>query len=137
MEEQKTKMITVFEAIYKAENITANEAALRARIEAISTKSDIASAISKHLTEDLRLGAEQADKVFDEAKAAMGLSDAGLPGEVVPADEAMTVTGVQGGHAKEPVLITDVHAFKAGLQLSTGARPIRNLEEFMEDAAKL
>lgn len=137
LEEQKTKMAVVLQAIFEAERLTGNETALASRIEAMTSKSDIPAVISAHLKEDIKLGAEQVDKVFDEAQAALGLADAGLSGDVVPADEAMTVTGVQGGHAKEPVLITDVHAFKAGLQLSTGPRPVRNLEEFMEDAAKL
>jgi insulysin len=137
LEEKKTQMSSIIAAIFKAESITPNDDALKSRIDAITSNADIPSAISAHLKEDLGLSAEQVDKVADEATAAMGLADAGLSGEVVNADEKMTVTGVQAGSAKEPVLITDVHAWKAGLQMSTGVRPIRNLEEFMEGAPKL
>jgi insulysin len=39
--------------------------------------------------------------------------------------------------ASHPVLIKDVHAWKASMQVSTGVRPVRNLEEFVEVAEKL
>jgi len=137
LEEKKTQMATVLAPILKAESITSNDDALKSRIDAIKSNADIPAAISAHLKEDLKLSTAQVDKVADEATAALGLADAGLSGEVVSADEKMTVTGVQAGSAKVPVLITDVHAWKAGLQMSTGVRPVRNLEEFMEGAAKL
>ncbi|KAF2685190.1 hypothetical protein K458DRAFT_417258 [Lentithecium fluviatile CBS 122367] len=137
LDEKKTKLSTVLTTICKAEEVVSNNDALKPRIDAISSEADISSAISTHLKDDLQLSTEQVDKIADEAMAALGLANAGLPGEVVPADETMTCTGMQGGHAKEPVLITDVHAWKAGLQMSAGVRPVRNLEEFMEDTAKL
>lgn len=36
--------------------------------------------------------------------------------------------------ATQPVFIKDVHAFKMGMQVSVGVKPVRNLEEFVEVA---
>ena len=38
---------------------------------------------------------------------------------------------------KEPVWIEDVRIWKAGLEVSAGAQPIRDISEFMEAGAKL
>jgi insulysin len=135
--EKKDRASTILATIFKESNITPNDDALKTRIDSISSEAAIPSAISAHLKDDLTLAADQVEKITDEAMAALGLADSGLSGEVVLADDAMTITGVQGGRSKEPVLITDVHAWKAGLPMSTGVRPVRNLEEFMEDASKL
>jgi insulysin len=134
--EKKTQISTTLTTIFKAEDISPKHDALKTRIDAISSNASIPAAITAHLKEDLQLNAVQVDKVADKATAALGLADAGLPGEVVLSNEKMTAMGVQGGHAREPALITDVHAWKAGSQTSTGVRPVRNLEVFMEGGAK-
>lgn len=44
---------------------------------------------------------------------------------------------VKTGNGTTPVIIKDVHAWKAGLEVSRGARPVRNLSDFEELEAKL
>jgi len=71
------------------------------------------------------------DKIFDETKAALGMADSGLPAEPeVLADESLV-------DASQPVLIKDIHAWKAGMQISAGVKPVRNLDDFVEVAEKL
>lgn len=100
-----------------------------------SSKEDISKAIASHVTEDAKVDKDIATKVLDEAQAALGVADSGLPATPQPLDAAADVKSVVD--ASHPVLITDVHAWKASMQVSTGVRPVRNLEEFVEVAEKL
>ncbi|KAF2705769.1 LuxS/MPP-like metallohydrolase [Pleomassaria siparia CBS 279.74] len=139
-EEKKTTAIAQFTTILTAEKITPNDAALKSRIDAISdtdTTVAIASAISAHLTEDLKLEKEVVDKVLDEAKAALGLADVGKVAEPEVLENGDVESVVKGGNGTTPVIIKDVHAWKAGLQMSTGGRPVKDLGEYVEGAAKL
>ena len=90
-------------------------------------------AISVHLTLDLKLEKAVADKVLDEAKAALGLAE--VEEKLEHPGDAATINGDMD--AKQPVLIKDVQSFKAGLQMSAALRPVRDLSEFVEGAAKL
>ncbi|WP_174511712.1 hypothetical protein, partial [Methylocella tundrae] len=69
--------------------------------------------------------------VLDGAKAALGVADAGLPAE--PKAES---DGESKG-AGQPVLIQDVYAWKAGMQVSAGVKAVRPLEEFVDIAEHL
>ncbi|KAF2871159.1 Metalloenzyme, LuxS/M16 peptidase-like protein [Massariosphaeria phaeospora] len=138
--EQKTKALTMLPTILRAESIVPNAAALEPRIAAISPAAEqpgsaIAAAISAHLTDDLQLEQAKAAKVLDETKAALGLADAGLAAE----PQVLADGNVERvlGNGTTPVIIADVHAWKAGLQMSTGVRPVKNLEEYLEGGAKL
>jgi insulysin len=73
--------------------------------------------------------------VLDETKAALGVADSGLPAAPKSLDAAVDVKSVTD--ASHPVLVKDVHAWRASMQVSTGVRPVRNLEEFVEVAEKL
>jgi len=77
------------------------------------------------------------DKILDESNAALGLADVGKVAEpeILKNGNVESVVGM--GNRTTPVIITDVHAWKAGLQMSTGVRPVRDLAEFVEDVAKL
>ncbi|KAF2646871.1 hypothetical protein P280DRAFT_387619 [Massarina eburnea CBS 473.64] len=107
---------------------------LQSRLDAATTVPGVLDAVAKYLADDARVGGDLADKVLDEVSAALGLADAGVR-EVKKLDGGGG--GVDGVGAETPVLIEDVHAWKTGLQASRGVRPIRRLEEFMGDAAKL
>lgn len=140
-EEKKAQAITQFTTILTAEKITADLPALQSRIDAVPNTPDtmaaIVTAISAHLTEDLKLGKETVDKVLDEAKAALGLADVGKVAAPEVLKNGNVEKVVKEGNGTTPVLIEDVHAWKAGLQMSTGVRPVRDLGEFVEGAAKL
>ncbi|KAF2465191.1 LuxS/MPP-like metallohydrolase [Lindgomyces ingoldianus] len=123
-EEHKLQAIQTVSTILAAENITPNTEKLRTRLlplafdpESLKTGDAVSNALLAHLSEDLKLGKEVVDKVLDEAKAALGLA----------------VEKAVGG----PVQIKDVHIWKAGLQMSTGVKPVKDLGEFMEGGAKL
>lgn len=77
------------------------------------------------------------DKVLDEAKAALGVADVGQVAEPEVLKNGDVAAAVKEGHGATPTIIKDVYAWKAGLQMSTGVRPVRDLAEFVEDAAKL
>jgi insulysin len=83
----------------------------------------------------LELKQDVAEKVLDETKAALGVADSGLPAEPKVLSETADVQSVTD--ASHPVIIKDIHAFKARMQVSAGVRPVRNLEEFVEVAEKL
>lgn len=140
-EEKKDQAITQFTTILTAEKIAPDLPALQKRVDAISTTSDtteaIAAAISVHLSEDLKLPKETVAKVLDEAKAALGVADVGKVAEPEVLKNGDVATAVKDSNGTTPVLIKDVHAWKASLQMSTGVRPVRDLAEFVEDAAKL
>lgn len=140
-EEKKEQAIAQFTTILTAEKIAPDLPALQKRVNAVSTTSDttkaIADAISTHLSEDLQLPKETVAKVLDEAKAALGIADAGKVAEPEILINGDVAAVIKNGNGTTPVLIKDVHAWKAGLQMSTGVRPVRDLAEFVEDAAKL
>jgi insulysin len=108
----------------------------------ISTSSSQRSKLSVHLEAQAKANEPSldekktaADKVLDEAKAALSVADSGLravpQAPDVPADVKSVVD------ASQPVLIEDVHAWKASMQVSSAVRPVRDLEEFFEVTEKL
>ncbi|KAA8618047.1 Ptr Secreted-periplasmic Zn-dependent peptidase insulinase [Pyrenophora tritici-repentis] len=135
LEEKKTAAVASLKIILAEYKITSNEEAFQTRIKDASSTQVIADAVASHLTEDLKVEKDIANKVLDEAKAALGVADSGLPAAPTSLDTSADVKSVVD--ASHPVLITDVHAWKAGMQVSTGVRPVRNLEDFVEVAEKL
>ena len=113
-------------------NITANDEASQTRVEEVSSKEAISDAVAGHLTDDLKVEKEVADKVLDEAKAELGIADSGLSAPPQALDTSTDVKEVVD--ASHPVLIENVHFWKASMQVSSGVRPERNLEEFVEVA---
>jgi insulysin len=134
-EEKVSTAIAKFTTILKAETITPDLEKLKARL---TDPSILEAAITAHVTEDLKLEKAQADKILDEAKAALGLAELEKKLEHIQVledgDVEHKVAEVKKG---EPVLIRDVHAWKVGLQMSTGVRPVRDLADFLEGSAKL
>lgn len=135
--DKKTQTLALLTPILKAENLTLDPAALQARLENASTAQELPAAIEAYLTQDLSLPKDKVDTVVDEARAALGLADSGVPDELKAVETQLEGTAIAKGDAKEPVLITDVRAFKAALFASTGVRPVRELEEFADGGAKL
>lgn len=135
LEERKTSAVAALKIILTEHKITSNDAALEARINNVPSAAAISEAVAAYLSEDMKLEKGVADKVLDEAKAALGVADSGLPAEPQALDQTADVDSVVD--ASHPVLITDIHAWKASMQVSSGVRPTRNLEEFVEVAEKL
>lgn len=138
LDEQKASAATALKIIlteHKITTTTPNEEALQSHINNATSTDAIPTAVAAFLNEDLKLAGDVAAKVLDEAKAALGVADSGLPAEPQALDEKADIESVVD--ASQPVLIKDVHAWKASMQVSSGVRPTRNLEEFIEVAEKL
>ena len=56
--------------------------------------------------------------------------------DVAPA-EIIGEGSMKIGNGTTPTIIKDVHVWKAGLEVSRGARPVRDLSDFEELEAKL
>lgn len=134
-EEKKTAAVAALKIILAEHKITPNDDTLQSRISQATSVDALPTQVDAHLSEDLKLDNTVADKVLDEAKAALGVADSGLPAEPQALDETADVQSVID--PSKPVLIKDVHAWKAGMQVSSGVRPVRALEEFVEVAEKL
>jgi insulysin len=63
------------------------------------------------------------------------VADSGLSAEPKVLSERAHVRSIVD--ATHPVIITDIHAFRALMQVSAGVRPVKDLEEFVEVAEKL
>ncbi|KAF2191778.1 LuxS/MPP-like metallohydrolase [Zopfia rhizophila CBS 207.26] len=143
LDEQKAQAITALTTILTAEKITQDLEKLKSRIQDLTAHPEndglaISAAISTHLTEDLKLEIPTVEKVLDEAKAALGLAVVGPAGETPDAlTNGVTEEKVRLGNGTTPTLIKDVHAWKAGLEVSRGVRPVKDLGEFVEESARL
>ena len=90
-----------------------------------------------HVRTDLGLPTETADKVRDEASVALGLAIVGPAGEQPEVLTGETKEVERIGNGTTPVYIKDARAWKAGLVMSQGVRPVKDLEEFLEGGSKL
>jgi insulysin len=135
LDEKKTSTIASLQVILTEHKIEPKLQQLQTNINASSSADAIPDAVATYLSSVLNLEPAVAEKVLDETKAAMGVADSGLPAEPEVLNKTADVYSVTD--ASHPVLITDIHAFKAGMQVSAGVRPVRNLEEFVEVAEKL
>jgi insulysin len=131
LDERKTAAATALKTILAERKITAKDEDFQARIKHASSNEAISDAIASHLTDDLRVEKEVANKVLDEAKAALGVADSDLPAVPQAVDASADVKSVVD--ALHPVLIKDVYAWKASMQVSSGVQPVRNLKEYVED----
>ncbi|KAF2746080.1 LuxS/MPP-like metallohydrolase [Sporormia fimetaria CBS 119925] len=142
-DEKKEATLLAVTAILSAENLTPDTEKLSPRLadSSAATPAGLVAAISAHLTEDLKVSQEQVDKIVDEAKAALGLAEVEekLEHPVELKDDALAAVA-ENEHANrvsEPILITDVHAFRASLPMSAGVKPVKDFSEYMEESAKL
>jgi insulysin len=121
--------------IFGQHKITPDTDSLQSAINSATSGAEIPNAISTYLSGVSTLDKAVADKILDESKAALGLADAGLPAEPQVVDERAYAESAAG--ASQPVLIKDIHAWRASMQVSAGVKPVKNLEEFVEVAEKL
>lgn len=96
----------------------------------ISTLESIAAAVGTYLKKDWKLDDEKLAAVMEEGTA--------LLKELHPQLVAQNVNETEGEDIlKDSVVIEDVYAWKAGLKLTSAARPVRPLVEFEETEPKL
>ena len=135
LDEKKTAAVAALKIILAEHKIEPKDEALQKRIADVSSADILSDAAASYVNDDLKVEKAVADKVLDETKAALGVADSGLPAAPQAMDAAADIEGVVD--ASHPILIKDVHAWKASMLKSTGVRPVRNLEEFVEVAEKL
>jgi insulysin len=128
LDEKKQAALASLTVILNEQKITPDTDAINSHLSSASSPTAIPDAVAAYLA-TLSLNDTTTATILDSAKAALGIADAGLPAE--PAVET------QAAGAKQPVLIRDVHAWKAGMQVSAGVKPVRALEEFVEIAERL
>lgn len=86
----------------------------------------IIASVASFLTKEVKLADEKVKMVITQGASVLKLLLPTLVGNVPPEQ-----VGDQG------VVIEDVYAFKAGLEMTKGARPVRPLVEFEESSVKL
>lgn len=131
LDEKKEAAIAALSVIFSEQKIEASTEDVKSRINDVSSAEAIPDAVATYLN-TLSLDKETTDKILDSAKAALGIADAGLPAEPEVKSDAASASG-----AGQPVLIKDVYAWKAGMQVSAGVKSVRPLEEFVEIAERL
>jgi insulysin len=127
--EKKTSAAAALKRILAEHKIPLHDELLQSRIDSVSSADTLTEAISNFLTEDVKVEKEVANKVLDEAKAALGTDDSGLPVTLQVLESVVDAT--------HPVFIRDVHTWKASMRISSGVKPVRSLEELVEVAEKL
>ena len=85
--------------------------------------------LKSYLIKDVKLPEDRADAIIEAAKTL----EAGLKVNGVANGE----DGAAAATTREPVLITDVRAFKSTLVASSGARPVKDMSEYEEIDSKL
>ncbi|KAH7071172.1 Metalloenzyme, LuxS/M16 peptidase-like protein [Paraphoma chrysanthemicola] len=135
LDEKKASAVSALQVILSEHKIEPKLEEMQTRINDTSSAEAIPEAVSTYLSGVLTLEKEVADKILDETKAALGVADSGLPAEPEVLDETADMESVTD--ASHPVLIKDMHAWRASMQVSAGVRPVRNLDEFVEVAEKL
>lgn len=130
-QEQRDAALAALTTLLTEQNIPFTPEALQSHIADASAAS-LPTAVTAFL-DTLDVAPDAKARILDSAKAALGVADAGLAAEPQVQSEAQE----KGAGSAQPVLITDVHAWKAGMQVSAGVKPVRPLDEFVEIAERL
>lgn len=131
LDEKKKAAVTALSVILGEYKVEFNAEDVKSCIHDVPSAEAIPDVVSTYLS-TLPLDKEAPGKILDSMKAALGIADAGLPAEPEVKDNAASSSG-----AGQPVLIKDVYAWKAGMQVSAGVRPVKPLENFVEIAERL
>ena len=150
MPEQKANFVLNLNQYFNSIGLDSRHEPLQERFEEVDVvggdQEAIIRAVRSHLVDDLKLDNEKTDAVIQEGTTHLGtmLRSLGiqvpLPKETSPPDGEIPdiSSGKEEGRvARPPVVIDNVHEFKARLQVSSGVRPVRDLCEFEETEAKL
>ncbi|KAI9756794.1 MAG: hypothetical protein M4579_003711 [Chaenotheca gracillima] len=144
--EQKTKFLGLISQYLESSGLVVDSEQLQDRFKEVDVsggdQDSILSAIGKHLSEDVKLGAEQTKMVLGEGAKILAAVLPSLGIQVRSQTDESTVESEQSVSAemsqiKAPTIIEDVHQFKARLPVSTGAMPVTPLSEFEDSEPKL
>lgn len=140
--EQISKLTTLLTQFLNSQGVTVDSEKLSTRFESLDLAKGaegVTEATVAYLTQDLGLPADKVAPVLEEGKKMMGTVLAGIGIEKEDMTKAKEVNGeVEAAQEKQqPTVVEDVHAWKAGLEVSKGASPVCDLSEFEELDAKL
>ncbi|KAI9792346.1 MAG: Insulinase (Peptidase M16) [Piccolia ochrophora] len=147
--EQKEKLLMMLGQYLNAKGVAVDPEALQRRFDpvdvSLGNQESLTAPIEQHLREDLKIPQDRVESIMDEGRQLLGTVLPGLGIELtapnqgggsadgtVPAGAA----DASAGHT-DAAVIEDVQKFKAGLQVSAGATPWRDLSDFEEFEAKL
>jgi insulysin len=115
--------------LFAAHNITTDgdklATRLRGRRLSLSDPAPITEAVTAYLTQDAQVPDDKAHDIVQQGLVALGGST-----------EAKEKSGKMPT-GKQPILIEDVHAWKASLIVDAGAQPVRPLSDFEDIESKL
>ncbi len=153
-EARTDKLLSLLSQYLSSEAIEGDTSRLRPRLAAIDVLKEgsegLVRAVGGFLLEDLKAPKDKATAVMQKGQEmlgavlpSLGISTplpAGVEGESEGKEKAangIVNGGTKGIIHKDAAMIEDVHAFKAGLAVSAGARPVKDLSEFEELEPKL
>jgi insulysin len=135
LDEKKQSAIAALQVILTEHKIEYKADDLQSLVNNASTADALPDTFTTYFHDVLKITPEVAGTVLDETKAALGVADSGLPAE--PEVLSGNADAKNVSNASHPVIIKDIYAFKASMQVSAGVRPVKALEEFVEVSEKL
>ena len=143
-EEQREAVAAVLCQLFSSQGIEADSEKLTARLNGRNMSEDptsVADAVAEHLDEDMSIPQPKAKPLVDQINVMIPtvLPQIGIPAVKKTQNEPDgEVDGVVAQPPAQPVtLIEDVHSWKASMQLSSGAKPLRDLADFEDLESKL
>ena len=141
--EQKKKVITLLATYFTSLGIDADAMKLEKRFGDVDTASgdaaSIIQAVKGYLKEDVKLDEARVKDVVDQGQQLLSTALPVLGTEVqrIATDEKNGAEDNDVPTTKATTFIGNVHEYKAGLQASAGARPVKDLSEFEDIEPKL
>ncbi|KAH5619447.1 hypothetical protein HBI51_252370 [Parastagonospora nodorum] len=135
LNEEKNSALAALQVILTKHRIEYKLEDLQVLVTRGPTAESLPGTFCKCFRDVLDISPEISGKVLKEIEAALGVADSGLPAE--PAVLGDTADAKSLSDASRPVLIKDILAFKASMQVSVRVQPVKDLEEYLETAEKL
>jgi insulysin len=148
--EQKASFILGLNQYFNSVGLDSRHELLQERFEDIvvvdGDQEAIVRAVRNHIVNDLELDDEKTNSIVQEGTKLLGTMLMSLGIQVLPPRERSLLNGEKSDThtdwgeeraTQEPVVIDNVHEFKAQQKVSSGARPVKNLCEFEEIEPKL
>jgi insulysin len=146
-EQQTETFMTLLEGFFTSMQVESQPEKLEARFKDVDvSKGDrvsIVSALQVFLTEDVKLPAERINGIIETGEKAIGMifQKLGISPTAQSANGEVDGDGagneVNGEVEKKSTVITNVHEFQSGLEVTRGPVPVTDLSEFEELEAKL
>ena len=142
-EEPKEKVITLLGKHLNSLGLEVDDEKLTQRFADVDVvggdQAGIVHAIEAYLSDDIQVEHSRAKDVIEQGQQLLGTVLPSMGIEVRPAakDDGVNPKGDDVPATKATTFIGNVHQYKAGLQASAGARPVKDLSEFEDVEPKL